>query len=284
MKPKSDITRYMMKKNILRNILFRVDYKGVVNVSDFISTIKDKLLEPYFNEYNNTFNNNVNIDLSGTSIEDVSKMLSLPVKEVSQQEIHIYSGSKFTNGDMPTTDEVELHVSKYFITLEIKCKGEYKNIDPYLTYFSSLIKNLLSYNNYTRFKRVGLRKIASQLCGNINEVNAIFEPDKYGNILDDKFALVEFNHIDIIRKPEQPYTYNYRRNLKSVQVINKETGVKSDGYLALIDLDSYIIEENINHGDFDVEKSLKEMNNVLFDLFKDAVTDEFLNRNINSDE
>ena len=49
MKPKSDITRYMMMKNILRNILFRVDYKGVVNVSDFIFTIKDKLLEPYFN-------------------------------------------------------------------------------------------------------------------------------------------------------------------------------------------------------------------------------------------
>lgn len=280
MKPKSDITRYMMKKNILRNILFRVDYKGIVNINDFLSVIKDRLLEPYFSEYNNSFNNNVNIDLSGTSIEDVSKMLSLPVKEVSQQEIHIYSKSSFTNDGVPTTDEAELRISKYFITLEIKCKGEYKNIDPYLQYFSELISSLLDYSSYTRFKRIGLRKIASHVCGNKDEVYAIFEPSKYGDALDDKFALVEFNRIDIIRKPEHPYTYNYRRNLKSVQVIKKDTGEKSDGYLALIDLDGYISEGNIDHEHFNIDICLQEINDVLFDLFKNSVTNKFLNKNL----
>ena len=279
MKSKSEITRYMMRKNILRNILFRVDYKGIVNVNEFLSQIKEDLLEPHFSEYNNTFNNNVNIDLTGTSIEDVSKMLSLPVKEVSQQEIHIYSKSKFTNDGVLTTDEVELRISKYFTTLEIKCKGEYKNIDPYLKYFSNLIKNLLANNSYTRFKRIGLRKVASQIFRERDEVYSIFDSNKYGDVLDGSFPPLEFNRIDILRKPDQPYIYNYRRGLKSVQIVNKETGEKGDGYLALIDLDGYITEERID-GTFAIDKCLTEINDVLFDLFKNAVTDKFLNENL----
>lgn len=268
-----------MRRNILRNILFRVDYKGIVNVNEFLSKIKEELLEPYFSEYNNTFNNNVNIDLSGTSIEDVSKMLSLPVKEVSQQEIHIYSKSRFTNDGAPTTDEVELRISKYFTTLEIKCKGEYKNIDPYLEYFSNLINNLLETNSYTRFKRIGLRKVASQIFRERDEVYSIFDSNKYGDVLDGLFSPLEFNRIDILRKPDQPYIYNYRRGLKSVQIINKETGEKGDGYLALIDLDGYITEESID-GTFAIDQCLTEINDVLFDLFKNAVTDKFLNENL----
>lgn len=279
MKSKSEITRYMMRRNILRNILFRVDYKGIVNVNEFLSKIKEELLEPYFSEYNNTFNNNVNIDLSGTSIEDVSKMLSLPVKEVSQQEIHIYSKSRFTNDGAPTTDEVELRISKYFTTLEIKCKGEYKNIDPYLEYFSNLINNLLETNSYTRFKRIGLRKVASQIFRERDEVYSIFDSNKYGDVLDGLFSPLEFNRIDILRKPDQSYIYNYGRGLKSVQIINKETGEKGDGYLALIDLDGYITEESID-GTFAIDQCLTEINDVLFDLFKNAVTDKFLNENL----
>ena len=272
-----------MKKNILRNILFRVDYKGIVNINDFLSVIKGRLLEPYFREYNNSFNNNVNIDLSGTSIEDVSKMLSLPVKEVSQQEIHIYSRSRFTNGDVPTTDEVELRISKYFITLEIKCKGEYKNIDPYLQYFSELINHLLGYSSYTRFKRIGLRKIASQLFKRREDMYAVFDPGKYGDVIDQSFLPLEFNRIDNIQKLEQPYIYNYRRSLKSVQIVNKETGEKEDGYLALIDLDGYISEERINET-FTIDRCLIEINDVLFDLFKNAVTEDFLNKNLTEHE
>ena len=283
MKQKSDITRYMMKKNILRNILFRVDYKGIVNINDFLSVIKDRLLEPYFSEYNNSFNNNVNIDLSGTSIEDVSKMLSLPVKEVSQQEIHIYSKSSFTNDGVPTTDEAELRISKYFITLEIKCKGEYKNIDPYLQYFSELISSLLDYSSYTRFKRIGLRKIASQLFKRREDMYAVFDPGKYGDVIDQSFLPLEFNRIDNIQKLEQPYIYNYRRSLKSVQIVNKETGEKEDGYLALIDLDGYISEERINET-FTIDRCLIEINDVLFDLFKNAVTEDFLNQNLTEHE
>ena len=279
MKSKSEITRYMMRKNILRNILFRVDYKGIVNVNECLSKIKEELLLPHFSEYNNTFNNNVNIDMSGTSIEDVSKMLSLPVKEVSQQEIHIYSKSKFTNDGEPTTDEVELRISKYFITLEIKCKGEYKNIDPYLRYFSELISHLLSYNSYIRFKRIGLRKIASQLFKRREDMYAVFDPGKYGDVIDQSFSPLEFNRIDNIQKLEQPYIYNYRRGLKSVQIVNKETGEKGDGYLALIDLDGYISEERINET-FTIDRCLIEINDALFDLFKNAVTEDFLNQNL----
>ena len=284
MKEKSDITRYMMKRNILRNIIFRVDYKGIVKLEDFISDISELLLKPHFEEYNNTYNNNINIDSSRTSIEDVSKMLSIPVKEVSQQEIHIYSKSKFTNKETMTTDDVVLQIGKYFITLEVKCKGEYVNIDPYLSYFSDIIQALQSHNNYIRFKRIGLRKIASQLFSNRKEVYTIFEQDKYGDVLDDKYIPLEFNRIDVVNNPNRQYVYNYKRTLKSVQVVNRNTGEKSDGYLAMIDLDGYISEDDIDYRHFIISKCLEEMNEDLFVLFKNAVTTDFLNENLSENE
>lgn len=274
------IDRYSFKSNILRKIIFRVDFKGVIGLTNLI-TPSMSLLNEYFATGENRFHDNINIDIGDIDYEAISRTLSLPLKEVEHQEIFKLTDGKFKNSDgSHTTDRVSLDISKYFVVMDIECK-DYKNIDPYMDFFLKLLCLLLEHNSFMSIKRVGIRKVASDIFFTSASLFQTFD-EKYFNLCLDNsgYNTVNYDRVDVITKGYDNPVINYRRIVKSGTLTNNETKEEKEGYIAILDIDGYFDEENSGGVLFSDKKQFSEkvqlINTQLFEIFLSSMTDSFI--------
>ncbi|MDN3606435.1 hypothetical protein [Kaistella yonginensis] len=79
---KSEINREQLKDNIMKHIVFRLDYQGMIDSTDFVKLFL-KEFDGYFKLYSKNTHNKVDIQLN--DIEDISNTLSIPVSEIIKQ-------------------------------------------------------------------------------------------------------------------------------------------------------------------------------------------------------
>ena len=278
---RKDYHRDMVKSNILRKVLLRLDYKGIVKIEDFIEKNSD-WFRGYFGKVDNSIHNDINIDISDLNYQTLSQMLSLPIKEVIRQEIYSFTENTFydENLESNTKDIVTLKIGKYFTTLEIEC-NEYNSINPYFLFFKEYIDRLINDNKFISIKRLGLRKISSNIFTSKEALFDCFDKKYYYFSMNDDFNTDNFNRLDVLYADHSSPIVNFRRRINQGKVTNEQTQQSTNGYLAFLDLDGYLDEQKI------IEKlqsnqtlisMLEGINEMLFTVFINTVTDSFLEK------
>lgn len=271
---KNDYNRYSLKNNFMKQVLFRLDYKGVLDTKAIVSAFKDKYRSK-FNTLETVYNNQVDFELS--NINDISETLSIPVKEIVKQEIYRFSDNTFGK------DEVILDISKYFTTLIIQCK-DYDTIDEYKKLFTQFVELLYSVEDYISIKRFGLRKIGGQISTDFKDVTDDFEQEHFNlKFTNNGYSSKKNNYIDILDNGEElSPIINLRRSFEKGKLLD-ENNNQVDAFQVILDFDGYFDEQKLNSSDFanskDISKIVEQTNNSLFEIFKMSVTESFLKKN-----
>lgn len=272
---KNNISRDDLKDNIMKMIIFRLDYQGMIDSTDFVKIFKD-----YFSKHFTEYSKNVqsSIDLGITNLEDISNTLSIPISEIQRQDVHRFTGNKFGK------DKLILDISVYNSVLQIECM-DYINLNPYIEFINQYISLLLDKNEYLSLKRFGLRKIGSNIYFDFHEIHKDFEVNifKFEEQIDGNFKLFRNRIEEVLLQEEIELKVNFVRYLDTGFYFNPETSEEKKAYQVTLDLDAYLDEASLlkNNYQASLTKLIPEINNkYLFDLFKLSVTEYFLNKNL----
>lgn len=271
---KEAIERKALKKNMMKNIIFRIDYQGVIETNPLIKGFQENF-KGYFQKFETAYQNKIDFDLN--NIQDISDTLSIPVKEIERQEINRFSKNTFGK------DEVTLDITKYYSVLHINCTN-YECIDPYLEFYSKFVDFIFDTNEFLTIKRIGLRKIGGQIFFNIDEIFNHFEKAYFNfDFKESKYKSIRNNYVDVLHQDDSNPIINYARTLETGSYYKNETETDVPAYQVKLDLDGYYPENilnNIKFGKGKIKELLELTNHKhLFDLFKMSVTEEFLKQN-----
>lgn len=267
---KDDFDRYSLKSNFMRQIIFRIDYKGVIDIKDFVSHLS-KYPQNQFKSYEPLSHNT--IDFEVTKIDDISETLSIPVKEITKENIHRFTNNSFGN------DELILDISKYFSILTIRCEN-YETIDNYREFFSSFAHQLFAFEKFLSIKRFGLRKIGGKIFNSFEEIFNTFEKSIFNfDFSSSPYISQKANYLDVLKSEKEFPIINYRRSIEKGIIRNTNT----EAFQVILDIDAFLLDENLISDSLQQEtfnELLKEINNDhLFNLFKLSVTEKFLEAN-----
>ncbi len=272
---KDNINREHLQDNIMKHIIFRFDYQGMIDSTDFV-----KKFHKYFNGQFLSYSKNTHnqVDLLLNNIEDISNTLSIPVNEISKQDIHVFSNNTFG------TDKLTLNISVYNTILNIECTN-YKNIDPYLDFINRYISFLFEQESYINLKRFGLRKIGSNIYDDFNSIHRDLEKEYFSfkESYFEKYSLFRSRIEDVLILESSKLKINYIRHIDTGNIVNNETSELTKAFQVFLDLDAYLDEEALQFNKYkeNLPSLITNINNdILFNLFKNSVTTEFLNKNL----
>jgi hypothetical protein len=272
---KNDISRENLKDNIMKMIIFRLDYQGMIDSTDFVKIFKEKFSKS-FSDY--CKNAQSSVDLEITNVEDISNTLSIPISEIQRQDVHRFTGNTFG------TDKLTLDISVYSSVLQIECIN-YVNLNPYIDFITSYINLLMETNEYLSLKRFGLRKIGSNVYFDFNEIHKDFEINifKFDKQIEGNFSLVRNRVEEVLLQDDLELKINFVRYLDTGFYFDPQTSEEKKAYQVTLDLDAYLDETSLLKNNYrsDLIKLIPEINNkYLFNLFKLSVTEDFLNNNL----
>ena len=112
-KDKIDGLRHTLERNLLKNVLIRLDYSGIDDIQKAISN-NEQFFGRHFGVYTRGKANNASLDL--TNVDDIAKTLSIPVREIKSETVHTYS--EWKGGQH---DDVKLSITSYYTTLNVAC-------------------------------------------------------------------------------------------------------------------------------------------------------------------
>lgn len=267
---KDSYTRESMRENMLKKVLIRVDYEGVTDINKWILQFKsEQSLNSCFKSYNKAFHNKATFDLS--NMEEIAESRSLPISVFESEPLHRFYDSCFQNRE----DSVEMEVTSLFLTFSITC-NKYKSLDIYIDYLSEYFTKFMSSDKYIVIKRIGIRKIGGGEFASLVDVGKVFEEEIFGlNIQSIPKTMINIEHIDRFFEKDKGIKVNFSRRFRTIDD-KKEGGV----FQALLDLDGYVDSEIITQLQIlfptSFSKTVRSINDYLFELFKISVTEQYL--------
>lgn len=270
MKSKEQYTRENIVSDMLKSVIIRFDFSGATNIKKYIDVLKRyEWVRNAFKTFipierrNITFSFNSNIANSG----------SLP--NPSQDTDTIF---RFSNCMIEENSQAILDIDEESICLHIDCRGDYHGSQSYTNFMATLLSSLIEFDTYITIKRIGIRKIDSQICNGIDGLTQYFDSDisllhnidKIGNFSNRIFT-------DIVNVGN--CTYNHIQRIDNVSGDCKQLRV-------IIDTDGYFIPEK-HPGLLDSIEDLssflyKDMQNPMFIMFRNCVTHDYLSKHIKS--
>lgn len=267
---KSEFNRYSLKENQLKKVLIRIDYSGVTLIDKWVDEIKTSFIKKYFAQYFKRIHNNAQIDLS--NIEDIAESLSIPISELVREPIHSFTEGLFPNQE----NQVQLDITGFYTTLSIDCI-HYNNLDIYIDFITELITLLLQSDNFIQIKRVGIRKIGGAEFDTLEDIYNTYEKETvFCQLVDKKgVTIVSREYTDRFLKNEE-VKVNYTRLCRNIRINGK------DRIQVILDMDGYVDQFLIADKQYKFPEQLHEIlsqqiNDYLFELFKDSVTEKYLN-------
>ena len=258
---KNNISREDLKDNIMKMIIFRLDYQGMIDSTDFVKVFKEKFGKCFREYFKNAQSS---VDLEITDIEDISATLSIPISEIQKQDVHRFTDNTFG------TDKLTLDISVYSSVLQIECTN-YINLNPYIDFIINYINLLLETNEYLSLKRFGLRKIGSNIYFDFNEIHKDFELNvfKFEEQIDGNFRLFRNRIEEVLLQDDVGLKINFVRYLDTGFYFDPETSEEKKAYQVTLDLDAYLDETSLlkNNYQSNLIKLIPEINNkYLFDF------------------
>lgn len=261
---KKSIGRDALKYNFLKKIIIRFDYDGMddTELDQVISSISLELKEHGYTNRTVETAREMQIQLDDPESGNYGEVYG---KKVREQKVFV-----FRNGN----PQVKLGISSSSACINIE---ETKYVDC-LTYCDVLWKvmKIISESEkvpFFQFKRFGLRKINQSILKDINCLNDYFEPSHY--------HIFRFQNMDNIKEKimqirESLEIDDYNINLNRMLIRGEVRG--QEAYQVNYDADIYLLDEESIEELIQNKDKIAKMNDWLFELYKDAVTETFLNQ------
>lgn len=261
---KKSIGRDALKYNFLKKIIIRFDYDGMddTELDQVISSISLELKEHGYTNRTVETAREMQIQLDDPESGNYGEVYG---KKVREQKVFV-----FRNGN----PQVKLGISSSSACINIE---ETKYVDC-LTYCDVLWKvmKIISESEkvpFFQFKRFGLRKINQCILKDINCLNDYFEPSHY--------HIFRFQNMDNIKEKimqirESLEIDDYNINLNRMLIRGEVRG--QEAYQVNYDADIYLLDEESIEELIQNKDKIAKMNDWLFELYKDAVTETFLNQ------
>lgn len=264
------INRSSFKHNFLKEVIIRLDFQGVLpgEMDKILIEVKPYLKKRGFNRYEQQISNEIDLNMNSNGIFETAN----PVREIRNITVH-----SFINVDSGYT--VDLSVNHICIKVNTT---KYIPFDEYAITFMGVSNIYKSTIDFFTVKRFGLRKINFCFVNSVSCINKYFNQRYF-----DCYDLFEPSEVFASEKKENFSVDHCKINL----LCDIEQGQLNDkqSYKLTLDSDIYIDDtDNIEKDIFDNE-GISLLNERLFMIFVDAITDEFgkmllSDNDINQDE
>ena len=260
---KNEIGREAIKYNFLKKIIIRFDYDGMddTELDQVLSYVSLELKKHGYTNRTTETATEMQIQFDDPESGNYSEVYG---KKVREQKVFVFHNEN---------PQVKLGISSSSACINIE---ETKYVDC-LIYCDVLWKvmKIISESEkvpFFEFKRFGLRKINQCFLRNIKCLNQYFEPAHFHI-----FKFQDENSIKekVMQIRESLEIADYNVNLNRM-LIRGELGGE-EAYQVNYDADIYLLDESIEEL-IQNENKIAEMNNWLFVLYKDAITETFLNQ------
>lgn len=261
-----DTLRHTLERNLLRNVLIRLDYSGIDDIQKAISN-NEQFFGRHFGVYTRGKANNASLDL--TNVDDIAKTLSIPVREIKSETVHTYSEWR---GEQH--DDVKLSITSYYTTLNVACRY-YKTIDEYLAFIKELIDMMYEIYSFMDIKRIGIRKLGGDTFDSIEQMFHVYKSDLFfGQDIDQTARFLQREYTDRYAFADGSMKVNYSRNYR-LRVVEGKNKCQ-----AMLDIDGYVDESNIAEYDVksDPMKVLTVINTNIDEVFFNSVTKEYIDK------
>jgi uncharacterized protein (TIGR04255 family) len=262
-----NLDRNSISSESLKRVIIRFDIAGVSNIDSWISEIKPKFCSKLFKTYTVGEHGEATFNMNDF-IRDVSESGVARPTDIVRHAVHVFSSSKFDG----LKDNVHLEITQCSIVLVIDC-CEYISIDPYLSFISDLLLDLLNSDFYIELKRIGIRKYDCFQFNNWDDVEKNLSTNVIGT-LSEKIggAFFDRNNLDRWSWAEYNCKVNFNRRVRKVESING-----APVYQIILDIDTYISDDlQLQHNDIFDKKFLSErcrkLNDASFELFASSLT------------
>lgn len=260
---KSNIKREDIKYNFLKNIIIRFDFQGVDEreLDSVISEIGVYLKK----EENGYISKNLEVsremDFDIDDPEQIERE-GLWVKNVREQKVYV-----FQNKD----PRVTLKISTTFAFISIK-RTKYVNCLQYCNTLIYIMKNIMEKIPYFSCLRFGLRKINQCVLLDIDKLNDYFEKSHYQIYV---YSLdPQKSRIKVVKRTDNMFIEDYNLNLTRGILQGELQG--QEAYQINLDADLYILgDEKVKEVITD-DTCVEAMNEILFNIYKDSITEGFL--------
>lgn len=257
---KSDINRADIKYNFLKKIIIRFDFQGM-DESELDSIISE--IGIYLRKEENGYISK-NIEISRKMDFDVDdpeliEKEGLFAKNVREQKVYV-----FKNRD----PQVEFQISSTFAVISID-KTKYVDCLQYCKTLIYIMKIVMEKIPYFYCLRFGLRKINQCFLFDINTINNYFEKSHY-----QIYRFGKNSRIKTVEHTDHMFIENYNLNLTRTIVHGKME--EKDAYQINLDADLYLLGDEEVKRIIQNQSCVKNMNDILFELYRDSITEEFL--------
>ncbi len=163
-------TRDNLLSPMLKVVVFRIDFTGLTNLEDFVSTLKTKdRLKESFGKMNMIRQRSMSINFRPKDIEEGR----LPFTEAQKGLMFRFSECKIVG-----SSEVTLDIESESITLAINCGDDYQGSYDYSEFMAWIINELRYFDSYVTILRLGVRKIDAQVLSPEEPIERYFN-EKY---------------------------------------------------------------------------------------------------------
>ena len=271
---------YSMQANMLRKVLIRIDYDGVTDINEWIKTFKgNKELSSHFRNYTKGVQNRATLAFS--NMEEVAASRSIPLSAFQSEFLHRFSDGVFKEeGGQAREDVVVMDVTSLFLTFSIDCVN-YKNMDVYINFLSNYINEFLENDKYIVIQRIGVRKLGGDVFRSFSEFSGTFEKSIFAtpDVANLGGDLMDREYVDRIIRRDESVKVNFARRCRTISA--------KDGdivYQALLDIDGYVDKRLIERNNYKFPSDFvnvvkNKINEYLFELYKQSVTEHYLKNN-----
>ena len=261
---RSELTRQSFKYNYLKEIILRFDYQGVFQseLEEIIPLIKGDLKSNGFSRYelkaSNEMQFDIKPDLSGIAAPTIRKYESFPIHT-------------FVNED----SGFSISLSEKFTAMTVS-SSKYIPFEQYENLFLGVCEALQSKVDFLTPKRFGLRKINNCFLTDISKIQEFFSANYYS------FSSVLGPNIVTDEKRtftrSEPFYLNVYSSVREGKLNNDEAA-----YAIILDSDIYSEDSSHISSILFEEKTLQKLNDILFEVYVDSMTDKTLSILISED-
>lgn len=260
---KVEIKRNDLKSDFLKQTIVRIDYDYMFE--DYVENTMKKI-DSFLGNKGYTIKNNF---MSQFGLKVDFEKLNNDINANLMDNINVESDKRekfisFINEEK----HIKIDITREYSAITVEYQ-EHIHFDEILEIFDKIVEELYNSRNNLQVKRLGLRKINVYMMENIDKIDDYFENNIFA------FSSSNLPSYQFIGKNSfdnylyRGYTVNQIANIAQ-GFLQTNDGNKLLNQLAL-DFDIYV--ENPSK-----DVSLKDMNDKLFEIYKNSLTEDFLNK------
>lgn len=255
---KDKIKREDLKHNFLKNIIIRFDYTGVseAELDGIIAKVKPIFKSAGYSNMREEYLTEMDFELQDPErLEEEG----LPVKDIRKSKAYVFSDPE---------SGINCKLSSRFAFIQVR-NSRYVSFSEYSTILMNVVAEIKKDVDFMELVRFGIRKINGCILKDINDLSKYFEKNYfpihgfYGNhkqkLFESKDCYVDEDH-----------------NVNLMKTLLNGEYDDQIAYQVILDTDIYMKNDNNINQLFDNEKMILSMNEKLFALYKEALTDTFL--------